>query len=115
MTAPQRPTPRVCNAHFAMREVLCSKGCGDICIVAEPEKVNTALSEREEECKALAELNKALDAKLAEMEAVQSATEKINLSAFINTSDISAADLPHIVVEKLQRAINLKEHDCADS
>lgn len=35
---------RLCQYHFAMRDVVCSKGCGEICIVAEPEKVNAALS-----------------------------------------------------------------------
>ena len=31
---------------------------------------------------------------------------KIDLTTFINAADISAADFPHIVVEKLQKAID---------
>lgn len=34
------------------------------------------------------------------------ATARIDLSMFVNAADISAANVPHIVVEKLQRAID---------
>ena len=31
---------------------------------------------------------------------------RIDLTSFINAADISAADFPHVVVEKLQKAID---------
>lgn len=34
---------RLCQAHFAMRDVECPHGCLEHCIVAEPRKVNDAL------------------------------------------------------------------------
>lgn len=34
---------RICDNHFAMRTMQCMKGCGDLCIAAEPERVNASL------------------------------------------------------------------------
>ena len=85
MTAPQRPTPRV-EMWAAARGInfadpdWCMYLTGDDASSAinQAMALEHALSEREEECKALAELNKALDAQLAEMEAALSAVDRRN-------------------------------------
>lgn len=61
----------------------------------QPETVTTAThatTDYEKECAAVA--------------ARTSSRVRIDLSLFVNAADISAADVPHIVVEKLQRAMD---------
>ena len=43
-----------------------------------------------------------------------SARVSVDLSSYINAADISASDMPHTVVEKLQRAINATESTVID-
>lgn len=39
------PTPRKCQAHFGLNDLVCPHGCYEHCIVADPRKVNSEIAE----------------------------------------------------------------------
>lgn len=54
MTDAKRVADCTCPAHFGMHDLPCQEGCGEMCIRAEPRKVNEALAAAQ---RALAEAN----------------------------------------------------------
>jgi hypothetical protein len=67
---------RLCQYYFAPRD--CKNGCGDICIVAEPAKVNAENEVLREQNFAM---NKTIADITAEAEGLRKALEKINQTA----------------------------------